>query len=331
MAKCKFKVGDKIKPTKDNKYAITGQDMELGIVTYVGKCDACSDADMEIKILKHKDKDYIGGTFSVESCAFKKFDETIVIYSDGNQVTALDKSTGKKAIARCNPADEFDFHIGAKLAFGRLMGEPEENQQNKLKIMKCDRYEVGDKVLIRDWDDMEREFGIGGADGINCECGFTKGMKKFCNTVVEIVRVTASSHYRIKKEGEFRTFTNDMIAGKVVNEPESSKPEFVPHLEGYPDPRFYGKIGDETPLKDVIGRALRVGDTVELYGSNNNCHGERAIVKDVNKAYVMGIRVDCREDGTIDCGWKIILKRKFEDIPDGETVRAITYVKKERV
>ena len=327
MAKCKFKVGDKVIPTKDNNYTITGQDMELGVVIYVGKCGAFDDDDMRVKILKHKDKVYVGGTLSVQSRFFKKIgNETIVIYRDDNEVTALDKSTGKKAIARC-----IDFHIGAKLAFSRLMGEPEENQQNKLKIMKCDRYEVGDKVFIRDWDDMEREFGIGGADGINCECGFTKGMKKFCNTVVEIVRVTASSHYRIKKEGEFRTFTNDMIAGKVVNEPESSKPEFVPHLEGYPDPRFYGKIGDETPLKDVIGRALRVGDTVELYGSDNNYRGERAIVKDVNKASVMGIRVDCREDGTIDCGWKIILKRKFEDIPDGETVGAITYVKKERV
>ncbi len=125
MAKCKFKVGDKVKPTKDNKYGITGQDMELGVVTYVGKYSMCNDADMEIKVLKHKDKDYIGKTFSVESRAFKKFDETIVIYSDGNKVTALDKSTGKKAFARCNPEDEFGFRTGAKLAFSRLMGESE--------------------------------------------------------------------------------------------------------------------------------------------------------------------------------------------------------------
>ena len=30
--------------------------------------------------------------------------------------------TGEKAVAKCHPDDEFDFNIGAKLAFERLMG-----------------------------------------------------------------------------------------------------------------------------------------------------------------------------------------------------------------
>lgn len=46
--------------------------------------------------------------------------ETIVIYRKDREVIALDKATGDKAIARCNPADEYDFHIGAKLALERL-------------------------------------------------------------------------------------------------------------------------------------------------------------------------------------------------------------------
>lgn len=49
--------------------------------------------------------------------------ETIVIYRKDNKVIALDKSTGKKATARCNPADKFDFTTGAKLAFERLTEE----------------------------------------------------------------------------------------------------------------------------------------------------------------------------------------------------------------
>lgn len=53
--------------------------------------------------------------------------ETIVIYSKDREVIALDKTTGDKAIARCNSADEFDFHIGAKLAFDRLMNGNKEN------------------------------------------------------------------------------------------------------------------------------------------------------------------------------------------------------------
>ena len=55
--------------------------------------------------------------------------ETIVIYrskENSNEVIALDKSTGKKAIAKCSQNDTFDFETGAKLAFERLMTpEPE--------------------------------------------------------------------------------------------------------------------------------------------------------------------------------------------------------------
>lgn len=52
--------------------------------------------------------------------------QTIVIYSKGLETIALLKE-GKKVIkqasAKCNPSDTFDFNIGAKLAFNRLMGE----------------------------------------------------------------------------------------------------------------------------------------------------------------------------------------------------------------
>ena len=110
MAKMKFKVGDRVKPTKDNGYNITGQGMEVGIVTYVGKC-VFSGSDMKVRVLKHKSKELEGLLSPVESRFFEKIGrETIVIYRNENKVIALDKSTGKKAEARCNPADDFDFH-----------------------------------------------------------------------------------------------------------------------------------------------------------------------------------------------------------------------------
>lgn len=319
MAKCKFKVGDKVKPTKDNKYAITGQDMELGVVTHVGKCDMCSDADMEIKILKHKDKDYIGGTFSVESRAFKKFDETIVIYSDGNKVTALDKSTGKKAFARCNPADEFDFYTGAKLAFSRLM-ELEEKSQDKPKVVKCDSYEVGDRVLIRDWDDMVKEFGLDSDGDIRCTPCFSTKMKKFCNKIITVFKVDKDRDYYI--EGESWAFSRCMIAGKVVE-------EFKPYLKG--GNTNYGIIGEETPFKDAIGRPLRVGDTVEIYDSDNELCSEQTVVSRKGRgAFAMGIESSCGANGEIENGFKIILKRRHEDIADGETVGSIKYIKSQK-
>lgn len=60
--------------------------------------------------------------------------ETIVIYSKEREVIALDKVTGNKAIARCNPADEYDFRVGAKLAFERLTSlKPDKVQLSELK------------------------------------------------------------------------------------------------------------------------------------------------------------------------------------------------------
>ena len=49
--------------------------------------------------------------------------EKIVIYRDDQKVIALDKCTGEKAEARCNPSDTFDFEIGARIAFDRLISE----------------------------------------------------------------------------------------------------------------------------------------------------------------------------------------------------------------
>ena len=51
--------------------------------------------------------------------------EKIIIYRDGQKVIALDKRTGEKAEARCNPSDPFDFNIGARIAFDRLIPNKE--------------------------------------------------------------------------------------------------------------------------------------------------------------------------------------------------------------
>lgn len=330
MAKCKFKVGDKVKPTKDNNYGITGQDMELGVVTYVGKCGLLGKEDMEVKVLKHKIKAFKGIGLSAESRFFEKIgNETIVIYRDDNEVTALDKSTGKKAIARRNPADEFDFLIGAKLAFSKLMGELEENQQDKLKIVKCDRYEVGDKVLIRDWDDMVKEFGLFSDGYIRCVPCFVTGMKKFCNKIITICKVGENGDFYT--EGEKWEFSRCMIAGKVVEESEKPVDEFTPHLLLEKYDIYCGTIGGKTFLVDAIGRSLRIGDTVDLYNSRNELRGEFPIVFNAGSTFVMGLESENFTDksGSL-LGFKIILKRKHEEIADGETVGCITYIKSQK-
>lgn len=120
--KHKFYVRDVVKPNKkaDENYTITNTSyVREAIVTEL------RDYTMYIKIIKGSRS--VGKVFSVEEECFdlvrKAKQETIVIYRNDNKVVALDKSTGEKAEAKCNPADEFDFRTGAKLAFNRLMGE----------------------------------------------------------------------------------------------------------------------------------------------------------------------------------------------------------------
>ena len=50
-------------------------------------------------------------------------DETIVIFRKGQEVIALDKSTGERGVAKCHPNDKFDFKVGAVVAFNRLVCE----------------------------------------------------------------------------------------------------------------------------------------------------------------------------------------------------------------
>lgn len=137
MEKHKFNVGDRYKSGyfADNDAVIEITEISGGTVFY-------KDVVGESIGLKHFQ---IGSIFSA---ALEKVDTTIVIYRNDNKVVALDKSTGEKAEANCNPADEFDFRTGAKLAFNRLMGE-DVNSDNGVREVKR-KAKVGEYIKIVD-------------------------------------------------------------------------------------------------------------------------------------------------------------------------------------
>lgn len=145
--KHKFYVGDVVKPNKkaDENYTITTTSVvREAIVTEL------RDYTMEIKIIKGSYS--VGEVFTVEEKCFdlvrKAKQETIVIYRKDNKVVALDKSTGEKAEAKCNPADEFDFRTGAKLAFNRLMGEDVKPDNGVREVKR--KAKVGEYIKIVD-------------------------------------------------------------------------------------------------------------------------------------------------------------------------------------
>lgn len=135
MKEHKFKVGDRYKSGyfADNDAVIEITEISGGTVFY-------KDVVGESIGLKHFQ---IGSIFSA---ALEKVDTTIVIYRNDNKVVALDKSTGEKAEAKCNPADEFDFRTGAKLAFNRLMGEDVKSDNGVREVKR--KAKVGEYVKV---------------------------------------------------------------------------------------------------------------------------------------------------------------------------------------
>lgn len=150
MEKRKFKVGDIVKVKKNA--------VILNIRT-VGECGTVKKLLTDNYCSVEFDK-FVGGHdcdgFAKEghgwNCAEDALDlvktqnETIVIYRNDNKVIALDKSTGEKAEAKCNPADEFDFRTGAKLAFNRLMGEDVKPDNGVREVKR--KAKVGEYVKV---------------------------------------------------------------------------------------------------------------------------------------------------------------------------------------
>lgn len=54
---------------------------------------------------------------------------------------------------------------------------------------------VGDRVRVREWDDMKAEFGLDEIGNINIRLGFTKNMAVFCGRVATVACVTGSRVY----------------------------------------------------------------------------------------------------------------------------------------
>ena len=51
------------------------------------------------------------------------------------------------------------------------------------------KYKVGDKVKVRTWEDMEKEFGLNQNGYIDCDAAFVTDMKEYCGKIVTIAKI----------------------------------------------------------------------------------------------------------------------------------------------
>lgn len=205
----KYKVGDKVK-LAEKTTAYTSEKMErlLGkvvTITYVGESYYSFKEDGGE--WRWDDRSIEGLAPSEEETALRK----IVITSDGKETLAR-LHDGKKVIAsataKCSPDDEFDFNIGAKLAFERLMEDE-------------DRWRVVDRpARVGDYIRLKTSGGF----------SFSKpgDILKVCKAARGYVRVLGKDHLR-DTHFPYRTWKYLDIEYEVVErvgEKKVEKPEY---------------------------------------------------------------------------------------------------------
>nr|DAQ38126.1 MAG TPA: hypothetical protein [Caudoviricetes sp.] len=220
----KFKVGDKVKVVR-NDVNRNARDAIIGAVGVIKHIDTCvTKLPYAVEFIEEniwyndcfgyceKERGYWCCDEMLELVR-RKPNECIVIYRKDSDVIALDKRTGEKSIAKCSPDDEFDFNIGAKLAFERL-GE------KKYRIVKQKKYEVGDKVKFVDkWNTGTNEDYFGRHDDFLGDI----------LTIEDARIVLRTVYYKIKeshrKEGILKKwwFNDNCIEGKAVEINESDE------------------------------------------------------------------------------------------------------------
>lgn len=216
----KFKFGDIIKANKESneRYAVTTQKNGwTGKVMSVKK-----NGDIYVKTLTPEE--YEGRVFDVDESYFDLMDSNQIQKHIVNKNTAVViLQDGRKGVAKCNPADKFSPAFGTALAVARAYGDKETEAKLLAEpsepVKEEPKFKVGELVRIRQWDDMEKEFGINRAGIILTRHGFVVNMKPLCGKYAEIVGLEENDKVGLKFFNckgledltEFYLFDTDMI------------------------------------------------------------------------------------------------------------------------
>lgn len=159
------------------------------------------------------------------------------------------------------------------------------------------KYKVGDKVRVREWQDMAKEYSVDGNGNI-IGIGiyfFAKSMKKLCGKTVTIKKVH-SYGYEINEINDAYSFTDEMFESPqlIIEHHGRTTVAHIGKRYGVarcnPDDKYdamtgdilavqrlyakkkiisantgecYGIVGTPSPFKDVNGNPLKVGDCVD--------------------------------------------------------------------
>lgn len=189
----KFKVGDIIKANKESneRYGVTTQKNGwTGKVTSVKK-----NGDISVKTLTPEE--YEGRVFEVDERYFYLVgDNQIKKHIVNKNTVIVILGNGKRGVAKCSPDDKFNLAFGTALAVARAYGDKETEAKLLAEpsepVKEEPKFKVGELVRIRQWDDMEKEFGLDADGDIKTCVSFVTSMKPLCGKYAEIVGLNGS-------------------------------------------------------------------------------------------------------------------------------------------
>lgn len=80
------------------------------------------------------------------------------------------------------------------------------------------KYKIGDRVRVRQWDEMEKEFGLDPWGDISCDLIFTRDMREYCGKVFTVKNALSRIYYLdgCKSDlGFWWGFSDDMLEPPV--------------------------------------------------------------------------------------------------------------------
>lgn len=121
------------------------------------------------------------------------------------------------------------------------------------------KYKVGDKVRVRQWDDMAKEFGVNNGNIPINGCLFVKEMKQYCGRTYEVY--DKSLYYILATENEVLEwcFTDSMLedVNSLSYTPDSSTLETEDTIWKLKDNKIIGTPKSKKEGKEMKQRTYR--------------------------------------------------------------------------
>ncbi len=265
----------------------------------------------------------------------RKSSTAIHIYQRGRMVIAHESQTGREAVAKCSPTDEFNFHTGASIALARLMSKvPATGVLNpdvraewtkmlgitetpaKVYTDEDRNFKVGDRVVVRDWDDMVAEYGVDKWGNIAKDSMFVSGMKHLCGRTATVTRVEDGFSFK-KVSVDFDdksgcttwTFNPWMFNPTDAPAPEKGKPEskfevgdYVTLKEGLVGGKKYGALTLYSGRMYEYANGKRLEVETATFNESDGMYHYRCKTADGNYFYYTEAMLDKWDEGKIHEG-----------------------------